>query len=427
MSNNTSISFAKWFLNKHRDSGIFTDSDTFNLILSQLDHHTWDEFVASNSDTIADKLIPQLLQKTSNKPKQNKKIDAAKPCKPKKTRVDAQTSTHDETITDTIVSEVVVTEVTAAPIVADKKQPKTKKPKQTITAEVAEGTEGVVTEVTAPIVADKKQPKTKKPKQNITAEVVTEVAEGVVTEVTATIVADKKQPKTKKPKQTITAEVTEVAEGVVTGEEKTATIVADKKQPKTKKPKQTITADVAEGTEVAEGVVTEVTATIVADKKQPKTKKGKQTITAVVTEGIVTEGVVTGEEKTAPIVADKKQPKTKKGKQTITAEVAEGTEVVEGVVTGEEKTAPIVAEIANKDHKKRAHKKHSETYSAPDDVIVPVLEQSVLSEENYIEQQQHNENDETILTEIFVNDVIFYVDSDNNWFDSNLTSTTPQF
>ena len=70
---NNSIAFAKWFINKHSNTGILVDGNDLQFILSQLDQSSWDEFSAINSvkDTV-DNLIPILvppMPKTKRAPK----------------------------------------------------------------------------------------------------------------------------------------------------------------------------------------------------------------------------------------------------------------------------------------------------------------------------------------------------------------------
>ena len=102
------FAFAKWFLNKHRQSGIFVDGYDFDFIISQLDIDTWNEFSLLQSTDVAkstaDVLIPLLVQKIPDiKPKQHKQTKTSR--KPKSVitdnfRVDAATSTDLLPVTD---------------------------------------------------------------------------------------------------------------------------------------------------------------------------------------------------------------------------------------------------------------------------------------------------------------------------------------
>ena len=284
-SNNISITFAKWFINKQRSTGILVDGKDFDFIISQLDNNAWDEFIAANSHANVDALITQLVQKMPKKPKKN--ADDAKP-KPKPR---GKKTTSDATEED---------------------------PSDNIT-EVIPTTEGAVKEV-------KKEVKKRAPKANKHEEVVVPVTEGadIVPEVLATnevAVLATKEPNDKK----------------------------EKKEVKKRAPKANKNYATTEDTEIATTDVPEI--------QVPAT----------------TDGAVAAKEKKEP-----KKRGQKKGKSV-------------------------------------------EENRAPDEVILPLQEQSILSEEPYQEQE-----DETILTEIFVNEVLFYVDSDGNWFDYNLQQTTKQ-
>jgi hypothetical protein len=93
-----SISFAKWFLHKHRQS---LQSDHFDTVISLLDQSSWDEFSRSNIDvakSTADALIPQLVEKMPpivRQKKTNKHTHSVKPAVSSIFRVDAATSTND--------------------------------------------------------------------------------------------------------------------------------------------------------------------------------------------------------------------------------------------------------------------------------------------------------------------------------------------
>ena len=124
-----------------------------------------------------------------------------------------------------------------------------------------------------------------------------------------------------------------------------------------------------------------------------------ETVSGCVSEVPAEVAVVAAKEKKEP---KKRAPKAKKN---------------EDVADGADAESAIVAE-----KKKRGPKKVDEDNRAPDEVIIPVQEQSILSEEPYVQEEE----EETVLTENFVNDVLFYVDSEDNWFDSNLQPTTKQ-
>ena len=65
--------------------------------------------------------------------------------------------------------------------------------------------------------------------------------------------------------------------------------------------------------------------------------------------------------------------------------------------------------------------------NAPDDIVIPIHEFHQLHSSHIPELQEEsfiydNNNNEIELTEIFIQDVLFYVDDNDNWFDSHLTS-----
>ena len=372
-SNNISITFAKWFINKQRSTGIIVDGKDFDFIIAQLDNSTWDEFIAANSDANVDALIPQLVQKMPKKPRAPKKVaDDAKP-KGKKTRVDAQTST--DVVPDVVATTegaVIVPEV-AEPVVADnkkdKKEVKKRAPKAKKTEEVVVATTEcavIVSEVVSEVVAakEKKQPKKLAPKAKKTEEVVVPTTEGVE----------------------IVPEVVATTEGAKTVSEVIA--AKEKKEPKKRAPKAKKNEDVPVNTEVEVPVTTE--GAVVAEQTEICVENAPE--------------VVATKEKKEP---KKRAPKAKKNE-----DVPVNTEVEVPVTTTE---GAVVVE-----KKKRGPKKVAEENRAPDEVIIPVQEQSILSEEPYVQEE------ETVLTEIFVNEVLFYVDSEDNWFDSNLQPTTKQ-
>ena len=67
----------------------------------------------------------------------------------------------------------------------------------------------------------------------------------------------------------------------------------------------------------------------------------------------------------------------------------------------------ILNQPAEKKHKKS--KKINNEQNSPVEIVVPI-DTPPLDDELY---------DQTLLTEVFVNDVLFYIDSDNNWYDAN--------
>ena len=369
-SNNISITFAKWFINKQRSTGILVDGKDFDFIISQLDNNAWDEFIAANSHANVDALITQLVQKMPKKPKKN--ADDAKP-KPKprgkKTTSDATEEDPSDNITEVIpTTEGAVKEVKKE---VKKRAPKANKHEEVVVS-VTEGADIVPEVLATKEPKDKKVPKKRAPKANKHEEVVVPVTEGadIVPEVLATnevAVLATKEPNDKK----------------------------EKKEVKKRAPKANKNEEAVEGpTEpsVVEVATTNEVAVVIAGKDKKEKKEVK-----------------------------KRTPKANKNYATTEDTEIATTDVPEIQVPAT--TDGAVAAKEKKEPKKRGQKKGKsvEENRAPDEVILPLQEQSILSEEPYQEQE-----DETILTEIFVNEVLFYVDSDGNWFDYNLQQTTKQ-
>ena len=110
----SSIAFAKWFIHKHKSSGIFCDSNDLDFVISQLDQSSWDEFIASHANYSSVSLITQLVEKMPNKPRAKKSSDTG--AKGKKTRVDAQTSTDDQPIAEHTSKEIPLNLVAEEPV-----------------------------------------------------------------------------------------------------------------------------------------------------------------------------------------------------------------------------------------------------------------------------------------------------------------------
>jgi hypothetical protein len=105
---------------------------------------------------------------------------------------------------------------------------------------------------------------------------------------------------------------------------------------------------------------------------------------------------------------------TTKNKKKMTTE-KKTTKKKTKTETEKTKTATSLLDIKNH--------KHTNVYD--DDVVIPVLEFAQLDISNHSELQEEsfqNNDNEIELTEIFIQDVLFYVDSNDNWFDSYLNS-----
>jgi hypothetical protein len=113
-----------------------------------------------------------------------------------------------------------------------------------------------------------------------------------------------------------------------------------------------------------------------------------------------------------PVVAKKitKKRITKKNevKEPIAEPVVEDT-IADHLTDELVEEKPIITKIIK-------NKKHKLNHIENDDVIKPNHEINILNYQTYT----NDEHDHISLTEIFVNDTLFYKDSDNNWFDNTL-------
>ena len=64
------------------------------------------------------------------------------------------------------------------------------------------------------------------------------------------------------------------------------------------------------------------------------------------------------------------------------------------------------------------HKK--KTIIVPDDVVIPINEQAILG----TDLQEDIYQDDVELTEVFIDEVLFYKDSNGSWFDALLNQTS---
>ena len=410
MSNNISINFAKWVIHKFCDKNSFVDPNQFDFIITHLDNSVWDDFFANyNVDSNVDALIPQLIQKMPKKTRKNNlNSDNTKPKNSKK-KVDAQTSTiHDSVI-------------------------------QGFTESVGRGKSAILrkddvgvlyeNDINNPLITDdvlpsnepteKNDNKKRTPKSKKINEVVIVNTEGVVEEIT-------EEPKKKETKKR--APKAKKNQDDVVDQEPKEKKETKKRAPKAKKNQDAVVEDVVVEDTVVEDVVVEdvvvedvVTEDAVAEnivdkepiekketkKRAPKPKKNEE-IVIVNTEN-VTEDVAENIVDKEPIEKKETKKRAPKPKNNIDVVV-------------DEDALPVVEDNDKTDKKKRGHKKILDVNRPPDDVIIPIIEQEILSEESYLQKIDLDE-EQVVLNEVFVNDVLFYVDSDDNWFDSNLQIT----
>jgi hypothetical protein len=364
-----SFAFAKWILSNRNPD------DSFESIIAKLDDHSiWDIFIHSDhfihtSNNHIQSVIPQLLQNDKkNRVKKNF------PNKGKKTLVDAQTSTDTTAIQTLDLDQNHAIIHCVEPVV-----------KQNTNKDVVDGEPAVVeSELLV------KEPK-KRGKKNTNKDVVESepaVGEPLV-----------KEPKKRGKKNT--------NKDVVDGEPLV-------KEPK-KRGKQNTNKEVVDGEPaVGEPLV-----------KEPK-KRGKQNTNKEVVDGEPAVG--------EPLV---KEPK-KRGKKNTNKEVVDGEPAVvesepavgellvkEPKKRGKKNTnkdvvdsEPAVGELLVKEPKKRGKQNTNKNVvddpiSPSDDIVIPI-------DSNFHIQLQ---TQEISLTEVFVNDVLFYTDNLGNWFDATLSPT----
>jgi hypothetical protein len=354
------IAFAKWFLNKHRASGILVDGNDFEFILSQLDQSSWDEFIATSdsiaiSKTTADTLIPQLVEKMPKKPRTKKDTDPEKKKEPKpkgkKTKVDAQTST------DTNVNDTPVLENGEAVV----EQPLLKKEIKKRAPKAAKKIEEVVVAIDVPVQEDRA----------ISGR--NAVGDGKFSGATTQGVAN---------------------ENVVVAEQQPLAVPM-KKEVKKRAPKaaKKIEEDVAEKGDqqnhivpVQEDVVTEQP--IAVPMKKEVKKRAPKAAKKIEEDVPVQEDVVVAEQPLDVPVKKEKEVK-KRGPKAAKKE-----------------------EVVDDGHKKKS-------IVVPDDVVIPINEQTILGED----LQEDTYQDYVELNEVFINEVLFYKDANGSWFDALLNPT----
>jgi hypothetical protein len=122
-----------------------------------------------------------------------------------------------------------------------------------------------------------------------------------------------------------------------------------------------------------------------------------------------------------PIVTDIKPTKTRKPKvikpkETVVEQAEQVAEPIKKRGTKGKPKSSTNIDNTNTDHENDHEDKRPSDYTQ-NDVIIPHHELSLLN--SLVE-----ETCETSLTEIFVDNILFYKDEHNNWFDLNLYSIT---
>ena len=355
-----SFAFASWFIMQNK---LLFNSD-IESVIALLNDQTWSAFLASDialqhNIQIVSNIMPQLVEKKTRKPVAVKKTAAST----KKT-VASQTSTE---INSDILEKDDPTET------ADKKQKKMKKNK--------DDTSTLNNCLEEPVAT-----KSKKPKKIPKSEPLEQSIEETIEEPVAT--------KSKKPKKIPKSEPLEqsIEEPSETSPQniQEEPVVTKSKKPKKIPKSEPLEQSIQETSETSPQNIQEepVATKSKKPKKIPKSEPLEQSIEE------------TSEE---PIVA-KKSKKTKDATLDLALSADKDelhfTNIIMENVGDDILNAPA-------DKKQKKPKKNT---PEPVEIIVPDLDSvdHTLNDEPY---------EQTLLTEIFVNDVLFYIDSDKNWYD----------
>ncbi len=474
-----SIAFTKWFLNKHRQSGIFTQNEHFEFVLSQLDQSSWDEFSASNivevAKSTADVLITQLVEKMPpvRAKNANKKTTKKNSAIPPKFRVDAATSTNEQDSSSieinvlsafshetppglpsgsgesfntyahsslrdcpqagyglpsneslpAIDSSVIATEP------AKKKRGGGRKPKVAEVPAIDSSVEVSVVEQPEP-TKKKKGGGGRKPK---VAEVpvidssveVPVVEQEHITEVPAidsSVVATEQPEPAKKKKgggrKPKVVEVPAIDSSIVEQEHITEVPVIDSSVEVSAIDSSVEVSAIDSSVEVS-AIDSSVEVSVVEQTEPAKKKKGGGRKPKVAVEPVIDSSVEVS------VVEQTEPAKKKKGGGRKPKVVAE-----EPIVEQEH-----IAEIAKKKRGPKKNNPNQIMVEQKDEVVIPVQEQLQLEQlnngedsrtepvqnDNELTEESFDYDDESVdLIEHYVNDVLYYVDANGNWFDTNL-------
>ena len=396
-----SFAFTKWFLRKQLDFQIINQND-FNFAVAQLDQSIWDEFESTDDyasivkpavETIIPLLVQNMPAKTRKyKGKPNNSIDIANndsnsatdvAAKSKKTRGPNKKKTVvSEEQTDSILTEAhTITQENGGKPIKKTRGPNKKKP---------------ITEDAQETVANE---------LDVKDLVVKDLVVKDLGEDGGKPIKKPRGPNKKKP-------ITEDVEGTVANELVTKELVT----------KELVTKDLGEdgGKPI----------------KKPRGPNKKKPITEDV-EGTVANELVAKDLVTKDLVEDGGKPiKKPRGPNKKKSVLTEQQDIAIIANNSSEDDSSEKLEIRSKPIKKpRPNKsKNSEIHTnVPDDEIVLPIEEfgqfalnnqqvqndMELQEESFDLQQQ---DEEIELTEMFMNEHLYYVDANDNWFDSHLQS-----
>ena len=365
-----SIAFAKWVFTKLRENGTFNDNHDIDFIINQIDENYWQLFISTNEHYNAakdavDNIIPALVQKMPKTTRNNNNHKTKG--KGKVFRADAQTSTneHDECY-NFIQTEYALpiqenNNTTGLTENTNEKRQYNKKIRG-----VQENDDFV-----QPEKKKKRQYKKKQPVQE-TTEVVQETTE-VVQE---------------------TTEVVQETAPVVQPEKK-------KRQYKKKQPVQETTEGVQETTEVVQE-----TAPVV----QPEKKKRQKKMQPIKDVQETTEGV----QETSEVVQPEKKKRQKKMQP-----IKDVQETEDNIIINE--NDDDVSEKKKKLPKKIIQENNNIDVVIPNKEFAMLHDDSLQEEPFEINHSYHDkeeDDEEEELTELFIDDVLFYQDKNGNRFDT---------
>ena len=396
-----SIAFAKWVFTKLRENDTFNDNHDIDFIINQIDENYWQLFISTNQHYNAakdavDNIIPALVQKMPKTTRNNNNNKTKG--KGKVFRADAQTSTND----DADIQPMII-HYDSNYLVSNTKSD------TDILCDYAKNTENMQILNTlnyddAPHAAtDAGQTEEKKKKRQYKKKLTLEPVP--VLDAADTLQPDKMKKKRqykKKPDSDVVQDAEQlVQDGTVT--------VQPEKIKKKRQYKKKPDSDV----EDAEQLVQDGTVTVQPEKKKRQYKKKLDSDVvqdgAEDTEQLVQDGAVTVQDAEQPVQdgAISVQPEKKKRQYKKKPD----SDVVQDADDGNEK----------KMKKRQNEQKKNNTFMLDNndiDVVVPNKEFTMLNDLSLQEEPfEHSDSEQITLTEIFIDDVLFYQDEHGQRFD----------
>jgi hypothetical protein len=409
---NASIDFTKWFLTKHQSSGIFVDNKDFEFVIAQLNQPTWDEFLSSFKSNRSD-IPPVTTNDSIEKPvKPIKKIPLNKG---KKLRVDAQTSTDETTHTETTHIDQLIDKLVEKPV---EKKKRVTKPKQIISEKPSQE-EVIVQE----LHVQEEVPVIEVPIQEEVPVIEVPV---VAKKITKKRITKKNDVQEQPVQEEVHVQELKVQEEIPVIE---VPVVAKKITKKRINKKNDVQEQPIIEVPIIEVPIIEVPIIEVPVQEEVPIQEEIPVVAKKITKKRITKKNDVQEQpnievpiievpvqEEVPVVAKKitKKKITKKNdvQETIAEPVSKDT-IADHLTDELVEEPPIITKIIK-------NKKHKIIHIEIDDVIKPNNEINILNNQTYT----IDEHDHISLTENFVNDTLFYKDSDNNWFDISLNPIT---